>query len=68
MNEKRWYLYKSALTVPTQIVAMQDSRGMPYALATELAKEINKAFADNADLRRQVRDLEELLRREEARG
>lgn len=32
-----------------------------------LVAEVRQLQADNADLRRQVRDLEELLRREEAR-
>ncbi len=33
-----------------------------------LIAEVRRLQADNADLRRQVADLEELLRREEARG
>ena len=34
----------------------------------KLVADVRKLQADNADLRRQVRDLEELLRREEARA
>jgi hypothetical protein len=34
----------------------------------DLMEMVGRLDADNVDLRRQVRDLEELLRREEARG
>lgn len=55
-------------TPKLQLDAQAMERRMRKVGTTKDADVVAALLADNADLRRQVRDLEELLRREEARA